>query len=79
MMLIKIVLLIVGIHIASGKHGINLDKNLWKTWKNSTFYAFRGIKYAKSPTGELRFKVSANFFHVFMLEIMQFQINNSSY
>lgn len=52
----KIILLCVFVHISVGN--VVLDKYLWKTWKNNTFYAFRGIKYAESPTGSLRFKVS---------------------
>ena len=27
-------------------------------WTKQTFYSFRGIPYAESPSGELRFKVS---------------------
>lgn len=55
-MFVKIVLLFISVQIAFGD--INLDKYLWKTWKNNTFYAFRGIRYAEPPTGALRFKVS---------------------
>lgn len=54
----KVVLLLVCIHISFGN--LNLEKHLWKTWKNNTFYAFRGIRYAESPTDALRFKVSGN-------------------
>ncbi|XP_055295977.1 juvenile hormone esterase-like [Sitodiplosis mosellana] len=53
-MLIKVILLLVCVHVLFGS--INLEKYLWKTWKNNTFYAFRGIRYAEPPTGSLRFK-----------------------
>lgn len=39
-------------------NAFELNKNVMQTWKNSTYYGFRGIKYAKSPTGSLRYKVS---------------------
>ncbi|KAG4079932.1 hypothetical protein HA402_006244 [Bradysia odoriphaga] len=32
------------------------EQNQLRTWKNTTFYAFRGIRFAESPTGALRFK-----------------------
>lgn len=35
-----------------------IDKNLFKTWKHSSFYAFRGIRYGLPPIDALRFKVS---------------------
>ena len=33
-------------------------ENLMKTWKNNSFYAFRGIRYAEPPVGQLRFRVN---------------------
>lgn len=51
-----VVLLLLGINFSTGN--FNTERNLFKTWKNSTFYAFRGIKYAEAPVGPLRFKVS---------------------
>lgn len=57
MMLAKIfVLLLLDVNFSFGN--FNFEKNLLKTWRNSTFYAFRGIKYAEAPIGSLRFKVS---------------------
>lgn len=44
--------------VACAQENLNFERNLSKTWKNSTFYAFRGIKYAEAPIGSLRFKVS---------------------
>lgn len=49
-------LLLLVIHFSIGSF-INTEQNLFKTWKNSTFYAFRGIKYGEAPIGPLRFKV----------------------
>ncbi|XP_031624325.1 esterase E4-like [Contarinia nasturtii] len=50
----KLILLFMFVQASLGY--INFEKYLWKTWKNGSFYAFRGIKYAESPTGLLRFK-----------------------
>lgn len=33
-------------------------ENLMKTWKNNSFYASRGIRYAEPPVGQLRFRVN---------------------
>lgn len=38
---------------------VDSTKNELFTWKNQPFRAFRGIKYAESPTGALRFQVSS--------------------
>lgn len=51
-------LLLLGIHFSIGH--FNTEQNLFKAWKNSTFYAFRGIKYGEAPTGSLRIKVIFN-------------------
>lgn len=55
-MLVKLILLFISVHIAF--ENSKFDKNILKAWKNSTFYGFRGIKYAESPVGSLRFQVS---------------------
>lgn len=57
-MFMKIIWLVVSIHTLISIGDSKFDRNLSKTWKNNKFYAFRGIKYAESPTGSLRFKVS---------------------
>lgn len=57
-MFMKIIWLVVSIHTLISFGDSKFDRNLSKTWKNNKFYAFRGIKYAESPTGSLRFKVS---------------------
>lgn len=56
-----IVLLLIGFQYSFGN--VNYEKNLSKTWKNSTFYAFRGIRYAETPVGPFRFKVSRIIFN----------------
>lgn len=54
----KIMLLIIG--TISVTRSINYwENNVMKTWKNNVFYGFRGIKYAETPVGELRFKVKS--------------------
>lgn len=63
MMYIQIILLIICVNISIGVS--KFEKNLWKTWKNNTFHSFRGIKYAESPTGSLRFKVSEKNIEIF--------------
>lgn len=55
-MLVKLFLIIISVQLTFAN--IQFDKNVLKTWKNNTFYGFRGIKYAESPVGPLRFKVS---------------------
>lgn len=56
-----IVMLIIG--AISVTSGLNVrENNVMKTWKNNTFYGFRGIKYAEAPMGDLRFKVNSKEF-----------------
>lgn len=55
-MLVKLLLIIISVQLTFANS--KFDKNVLKTWKNNTFYGFRGIKYAEAPVGPLRFKVS---------------------
>lgn len=48
-------LLLLGINFSIGN--FHTERNLFRAWKNSKFYAFRGIKYGETPTGPLRFRV----------------------
>lgn len=66
-MLTKVSILIIGA-ISVTISFKNWENNLKKTWKNNQFYSFRGIKYAESPIGDLRFKVrSKEKFSVFLV------------
>lgn len=53
---VRCLLLIGLIHLVSSD--LDFEKNVQKTWKGTNFHAFRGIKYAESPSGPLRFRVS---------------------
>lgn len=42
----------------------DLSQNVMWTWKNNSFYAFRGIRYAEAPVNELRYKVRVEPLHI---------------
>lgn len=50
-------LIIITLMLNQVTETINLGDNLWKTWKNTSFYAFLGIRYALPPVDLYRFKV----------------------
>lgn len=43
--------------LIAGTVAVDLERNVLKTWKNSRYYGFRGIRYAEPPTGPRRFTV----------------------
>lgn len=61
----RIQFLLLAVLLNSVSCFIDSTKNEQFTWKNQPFRAFRGIKYAESPTGALRFQVSSVYLRIF--------------